>query len=90
MTEEPSATRAAGSADHVHGPDTAVMFTQEFWDARYRSTDQVWSGKPNPHLVEHVSTLSPGAALDVGSGEGADALWLASRGWQVTGVDVSP
>ena len=74
-----------------HPPvDTADLFTQEFWDARYGATDQVWSGNPNPRLVEHVADLTPGTALDVGCGEGADAIWLAARGWQVTAIDVSP
>ncbi|WP_155375385.1 class I SAM-dependent methyltransferase [Catellatospora vulcania] len=65
------------------------MFTAEFWDERYGSTDRVWSGNPNPHLVTTVAALKPGDALDVGSGEGADAIWLAAQGWRVTGVDVS-
>ena len=49
----------------------------------------VWSGRPNPQLVAEVAGLAPGRALDVGSGEGADAVWLAERGWQVTAVDIS-
>ncbi|MGB3683930.1 MAG: class I SAM-dependent methyltransferase [Rubrobacteraceae bacterium] len=64
-------------------------FTQEFWDERYRSRNHLWSGKPNPHLVGHVSGLGGGTALDVGSGEGAEAIWLAERGWWVTALDVS-
>jgi SAM-dependent methyltransferase len=71
-----------------HDHDT-VLFTKEFWDERYLSADNVWSGNPNPRLVENVTDLTPGSALDVGSGEGADAIWLATRGWQVTGIDVS-
>jgi SAM-dependent methyltransferase len=67
----------------------AGQFGQEFWDERYRSSDRVWSGKPNVHLVDQAQGLTPGAALDVGSGEGADAIWLAQQGWQVTGVDIS-
>jgi SAM-dependent methyltransferase len=67
----------------------AEHFGQEFWDERYRSSEKVWSGKPNPHLVEQVRGLTPGTALDVGSGEGADAIWLAEQGWAVTGVDIS-
>jgi SAM-dependent methyltransferase len=49
----------------------------------------MWSGRPNDVLVLEVSDLPPGRALDVGCGEGADANWLAARGWRVTGVDVS-
>jgi 2-polyprenyl-3-methyl-5-hydroxy-6-metoxy-1,4-benzoquinol methylase len=81
--------------DHPHGdtaefdPDDRNHFTQEFWDERYSSADRLWSGKPNPQLVAQVSDLPPGDALDAGCGEGADAIWLASRGWTVTGVDVS-
>jgi SAM-dependent methyltransferase len=71
------------------GSDNLDLFTQEFWDARYRSADRIWSGNPNPRLVAQVADLIPGAALDVGCGEGADAIWLSTRGWHVTGVDVS-
>ncbi|MBE3011697.1 class I SAM-dependent methyltransferase [Microbispora sp. NEAU-D428] len=59
------------------------------WDEMYRDRDQVFSGAPNGVLVTEVAGLPPGRALDVGCGEGADALWLARRGWQVTAVDVS-
>ncbi|WP_222106213.1 class I SAM-dependent methyltransferase [Catellatospora sichuanensis] len=75
------------ATDNQHA--TEIMFTAEFWDERYGSTDRVWSGNPNPHLVTTVAGLAPGDALDVGSGEGADAVWLAAQGWRVTGVDVS-
>jgi SAM-dependent methyltransferase len=69
--------------------DHAVQFTQEFWDDRYRSAERLWSGEPNPQLVAQASALAPGEALDAGCGEGADAIWLAARGWAVTGADVS-
>lgn len=61
-----------------------------FWDEMYRRHGRVFSGNPNGVLVTEVSDLPPGRALDVGCGEGADALWLARHGWQVTAVDISP
>ncbi|MGW5307493.1 FAD-dependent oxidoreductase [Streptomyces griseoluteus] len=59
------------------------------WDHRYAGTDRAWSGNPNGTLVHEAAALSPGRALDVGTGEGADALWLAERGWKVTATDIS-
>jgi SAM-dependent methyltransferase len=59
------------------------------WDEMYASLEQVWSGRPNAALVTEVSGLQPGRALDVGCGEGADAVWLAGQGWRVTALDVS-
>ncbi len=58
------------------------------WDARY-SGEQLWSGNPNGTLVVEVSDLAPGHALDVGAGEGGDAVWLAEHGWHVTANDIS-
>ncbi|MGH9107692.1 MAG: class I SAM-dependent methyltransferase [Acidimicrobiales bacterium] len=60
------------------------------WDARYSEGEgPMWSGQPNGRVVAEVSGLSPGRALDVGCGEGADAIWLAGRGWAVTAIDIS-
>ena|SRR6478609_3562822 len=59
------------------------------WDERYRSKARLWSGKPNPQLVREAGGLRPGTALELGCGEGADAIWLAQKGWSVTAVDVS-
>ncbi|MCB1013569.1 MAG: class I SAM-dependent methyltransferase [Acidimicrobiales bacterium] len=62
----------------------------EEWDARYTEGEgTMWSGRPNGRVVAEVQGLEPGRALDVGCGEGADAVWLASRGWTVTAIDVS-
>lgn len=64
--------------------------TQEMWQERYANPERVWSGRVNPWLVELVPALQVGTALDVACGEGADAIWLASNGWQVTAMDFAP
>ncbi|WP_030567672.1 class I SAM-dependent methyltransferase [Streptomyces aureocirculatus] len=61
----------------------------QYWDEKYGSREQLFSGAPNAVLVAEAAGLPPGQALDVGCGEGADALWLAGRGWQVTAIDIS-
>jgi thioredoxin reductase/SAM-dependent methyltransferase len=58
------------------------------WDRRYAGR-QMWSGKPNGSLVDEISALASGRVLDVGAGEGGDALWLAEHGWNVTANDIS-
>jgi SAM-dependent methyltransferase len=63
--------------------------TQDTWDQRYTSMERVWSGQPNGALVTETAALPPGRVLDVGCGEGADAVWLAEHGWDVTALDVS-
>ncbi|WP_328323810.1 methyltransferase domain-containing protein [Kribbella sp. NBC_00382] len=62
---------------------------EEYWNDRYRESTRIWSGNPNVELVNEVSGMTPGTALDLGSGEGGDAIWLAKQGWRVTAVDVS-
>lgn len=64
------------------------MESQE-WDERYVGRDLVWTAEPNRFVVAELQDLAPGRALDIASGEGRNAVWLASRGWQVTAVDFS-
>ena len=59
------------------------------WNARYAGKESMWSGKVNPVLEQTASAATVGTALDVGAGEGGDALWLAAQDWQVTAVDSS-
>lgn len=61
------------------------------WDTRYANTPGlVWSAEPNRFVVESVTGLTPGSALDLAAGEGRNAVWLAEQGWRVTAVDFSP
>ena len=93
-TNETSPARAdadlanAEAASAVHAPrDPGAV--EEFWDDRYGDMEQLWSGEPNATLTTEMQGLPAGRALDVGCGEGADALWLAEQGWDVTALDVS-
>ena len=60
-----------------------------FWDDRYGGTEFVWTTEPNRFLAEAVQHFEPGRALDLACGEGRNAVWLATQGWDVTGVDFS-
>ena len=70
-------------------------FDKDFWEEHWRQApESVEAGAvrrlpPNPHLVRETQELVPGTALDAGCGEGAEATWLASRGWKVTAADIS-
>jgi SAM-dependent methyltransferase len=69
-------------------------FDQDYWDQHWQ-TDPAGAplamavSPPNPHLVREIDNLEPGTALEAGCGAGAEAIWLASRGWQVTGADIA-
>lgn len=59
------------------------------WDIRYRASDLVWGGEPNRFVAAEFTGTPPGRALDIGAGEGRNAIWLAGLGWRVTAVDFS-
>ncbi len=75
---------------HTH-EDTAAARRERnaAWERRYAERDRFWSGRVNPTFADVAATLPSGTALEIGCGEGPDAIWLAERGWQVTAVDVS-
>jgi SAM-dependent methyltransferase len=79
-------SRASDGPPNGYVGDPAVKAE---WDRRYAEREQLWSGQPNGALVAEVAGLTPGRVLDVGCGEGADAIWLAGRGWDVTALEVS-
>ena len=60
------------------------------WDERYANKDYLWTVEPNRFVQQHVARLTPGTAIDLATGEGRNAVWLAGQGWQVTAVDFSP
>jgi len=59
------------------------------WDSRYDQTDLMWSQGPNQWIEQVTAELPPGKALDLAAGEGRNAIWLASRGWEATALDFS-
>jgi len=73
----------------ARGMDMPNTDAKTTWEQHYGERDRVWSGRVNVRLAEVVSTPEGGTALDLGCGEGADACWLAERGWTVVAVDIS-
>lgn len=85
MTDDIAAGPPPSPADgYVGDPEVRAE-----WDRTYADRDRLWSGRPNGALVTESADLTPGRVLDVGCGEGADAVWLARRGWDVTALEVS-
>jgi SAM-dependent methyltransferase len=72
-------------------PSSSVRpgFAREDWNDRYARKELVWTAEPNRRFASEVGGLEPGRALDLACGEGRNAVWLAERGWRVTGVDFS-
>jgi SAM-dependent methyltransferase len=72
-------------------PSSSVRpgFAREDWNERYARKELVWTAEPNRRFASEVGGLEPGRALDLACGEGRNAVWLAERGWEVSGVDFS-
>ncbi len=66
-----------------------ALISAHDWDERYRTSELIWKAGPNQWVRQYTQDLSPGTALDLASGEGRNAVWLADRGWRVTAVDFS-
>lgn len=62
---------------------------KRWWESRYAERDGVWSGRVNAVLASVAGSLPTGRALDLGCGEGGDVVWLAERGWEAVGLDIS-
>ncbi|WP_025030668.1 class I SAM-dependent methyltransferase [Nitratireductor aquibiodomus] len=79
------------TATSPHQPDTRrkPTLSREDWNKRYRATDSLWGARPNRAFVAEAEALAPGRALDLGAGQGRNALWLAERGWNVRALDLS-
>ncbi|MDO5493270.1 MAG: methyltransferase domain-containing protein [Nesterenkonia sp.] len=85
-------------ADEQPSADPAAQPTAQpadaFWDELYSERERVWSGEVNRATADVVMGLSAGPvgprrALDIGCGEGGDAIWLAREGWDTVGIDIS-
>jgi SAM-dependent methyltransferase len=66
-----------------------MMMDATAWNERYAGADLIWTAEPNMFVVDEVAELPPARALDLACGEGRNAVWLASKGWETTGVDFS-
>jgi 2-polyprenyl-3-methyl-5-hydroxy-6-metoxy-1,4-benzoquinol methylase len=68
---------------------TPAPSRQALWDQRHAAQDPIESTEPDPTLFDEIGSLRPGRALDLGAGDGRNAIWLAEHGWKVTAVDFS-
>jgi SAM-dependent methyltransferase len=73
----------------TNGPADSSQRQAELWDERHASRDPIESPDADPTLIEEIEAMTPGTALDLGAGDGRNAVWLAERGWRVTAVDFS-
>ena len=71
-------------------PAAADPKDRERWDSRFAKEGYFMGKDPIPFLVTHVDLLPKGKALDLAMGEGRNSVYLASKGFQVLGLDISP
>jgi SAM-dependent methyltransferase len=84
-----SATRTRERGRSLCAMSGDAEMTAAQWDARYESEPELWTKEPNAPLAQLAGELEPGRALDVGAGDGRNAIWLATQGWTVTAIDLS-
>ena len=78
-----------GEHEREHGGERGPGDDVARWDQRYAERGRLWPAEPNLTVADVVGPMTPGRALDLGTGEGRHATWLSRRGWQVTAVDFS-
>jgi SAM-dependent methyltransferase len=59
------------------------------WDEKFARGEELHGYEPSPPLPAAVANVAPGLALDIASGAGRHAIWLAERGWRVDAIDGS-
>ena len=80
----------AEASGHVRPASYHESGTVEAWNERYATRGMVWGTEPNRFLAHYATGLSPRRVLDLGCGQGRNAVWLAVQGHRVTGIDLSP
>lgn len=86
----PSEGDAAASGHGRSHHDDEPAFGSQWWERHYQQGGTGSAGQPSPYVTGELAGMTPGTVLDAGCGTGADAIWLASQGWNVTAVDISP
>ena len=90
MTGTTSPAEHAEASGHVAPASYHESGPVEAWNERYTTRGMVWGADPNRFLADYATELSPRRVLDLGCGQGRNAVWLATQGHRVTGIDLSP